>query len=200
MPKQLKLILASRSPRRRELLALTGIPFETASVDIDETFDPLVSVEENVTSISRKKAEAVRASLMITTEEAVVLGSDTTVLLDDKPLGKPVDFKDAFSMLSALQGRTHEVLTGFCVLHGQKAVSGHARTLVEFEPISPAEIARYIELMQPYDKAGSYGIQDTMLACFIKRIDGCYYNVVGLPLSRVFAALKPLFPFPPPLP
>ena len=193
----LRLILASQSPRRRELLALTGIPFETASVDIDETFDPELSVEENVTEISRQKAEAVRMSLRLPFDETVVLGSDTTVLLDGSPLGKPLDAEHSFQMLSALQGRTHEVLTGFCILHAREAISGYARTIVEFEPIADTEISRYIELMKPFDKAGSYGIQDPMLACFIKRIDGCYYNVVGLPLSRVYAALKPLFPFQP---
>ncbi|HWR00340.1 MAG TPA: Maf family protein [Chlorobaculum sp.] len=197
MTAPLRLILASRSPRRRELLALTGIPFETASVDIDETFNPKLSVEENVTEISRQKADAVRNSLLLPVGQAVVLGSDTTVILDGAPLGKPVDAEHAFRMLSGLQGRTHEVLTGFCVLHGNEAIPGHARTIVEFEPIPDAEISRYIELMKPFDKAGSYGIQDPMLACFVKRIDGCYYNVVGLPLSRVYAALKPLFPFPP---
>ncbi|NTW52372.1 MAG: septum formation protein Maf [Chlorobiaceae bacterium] len=197
MAATLRLILASGSPRRRELLSLTGIPFETASVEIDETFDPSLSVEQNVTEISRKKAEAVCRSLNLPTDEAVVLGSDTTVLLDSRPLGKPLDYEHAFSMLWALQGRTHEVLTGFCILHGTEALLGHARTIVEFEPMTPEEIDRYIDLMKPFDKAGAYGIQDPMLACFIRRIDGCYYNVVGLPLSKVYAALKPLFPLPP---
>jgi septum formation protein len=197
MAGQPRLILASQSPRRRELLALTGIPFETASVDIDETFDRSLSVEDNVTAISWHKAEAVRTSLNLPADETVVLGSDTTVLLDGDPLGKPVDYEHAFSMLYALQGRKHEVLTGFCILHGKEAILDFARTIVEFEPMSPEEIDRYIEIMKPYDKAGSYGIQDSLLACYIRRIDGCYYNVVGLPVSKVFAALKPLFPFPP---
>ena len=200
MAAPLKLILASQSPRRRELLSLTGIPFETASVDIDETFDPALPVEKNVTEISMKKAEAVRTSLHLPADETVVLGSDTTVLLDGKPLGKPLDYEHAFSMLSALQGRTHEVLTGFCILHGREAVLDYARTIVEFAPMTPGEINRYIEIMKPFDKAGSYGIQDPILACFIERIDGCYYNVVGLPISKVFAALKLLFPYPPSLP
>ena len=190
-----KLILASQSPRRKELLAMTGIPFETASVEIDETFDPALTVEENVLAVSRKKAEAVQLSLPEADASAVVLGSDTTVLLDGAALGKPGDFSHAFEMLSALQGRSHKVLTGFCLLHDGNAVMNYARTTVEFGVMTPAEITRYIEVMKPFDKAGSYGIQDPLLACFVTRIDGCYYNVVGLPVSKVYAALKPLFPF-----
>lgn len=189
-----KLILASQSPRRKELLALTGIPFETASVEIDETFDPALSVEENVMEISRQKAEAVLRTLSSADANAVVLGSDTTVVLDGAALGKPGDFGHAFEMLSALQGRSHEVLTGFCLLHDGNAVMNYASTTVEFGIMTPAEITRYIEVMKPFDKAGSYGIQDPLLACFVTRIDGCYYNVVGLPVSKVYAALKPLFP------
>jgi septum formation protein len=188
-----KLILASQSPRRRELLAMTGIPFETASVEIDETFDPALTVEENVMEISRQKAEAVCRTLPKT--NAVVLGSDTTVLLDGATLGKPGDFDHAFEMLTALQGRSHEVLTGFCILHNGKAITDYARTIVEIGPMTPREITRYIEVMKPFDKAGSYGIQDPLLACFVTGIDGCYYNVVGLPVSKMYAALKPLFPF-----
>lgn len=190
-----KLILASQSPRRRELLALTGIPFLTAAADIDETFDPALSVEENVMEISKQKAEAVWHTLPPAEAGAVVIGSDTTVLLDGTPLGKPGDFDHACAMLSSLQGRTHEVLTGFAVLCDGTAITEYARTVVEFGVMSTGEITRYVELMKPYDKAGSYGIQDPLLACFVTRIDGCYYNVVGLPVSKVFATLKLLFPF-----
>ena len=194
MTEKRRLILASQSPRRKELLAMTGIPFETASVEIDETFDPALSVEENVLAVSRKKAEAVLHTLSSADTSAVVLGSDTTVVLEGAALGKPGDFDHAFEMLSALQGRSHEVLTGFCILHDGNAVINYARTTVEFAPMTPSEITRYIEVMKPFDKAGSYGIQDPLLACFVTRIDGCYYNVVGLPVSKVYAALKPLFP------
>jgi septum formation protein len=189
-----KLILASQSPRRKELLAMTGFPFESASVEIDETFDPALTIEENVLAVSRKKAEAVQRTLPEADASAVVLGSDTTVLLDSTALGKPGDFAHAFEMLSALQGHRHEVLTGFCLLHDGNAMLNYARTTVEFGVMTPAEITRYIEVMKPFDKAGSYGIQDPLLACFVTRIDGCYYNVVGLPVSKVYAALKPLFP------
>lgn len=194
MAGQRRLILASQSPRRRELLAMTGIPFETASVEIDETFDPALTVEENVMAISKQKAKAVMQTLPEADAGAIVLGSDTTVLLDGAALGKPGDFDHAFEMLSALQGRSHEVLTGFCIVHNGEAMTGYARTVVEIGAMTPGEITRYIEVMKPFDKAGSYGIQDPLLACFVTGIDGCYYNVVGLPVSKVYAALKPLFP------
>lgn len=193
MSAQHKLILASQSPRRKELLALTGLPFETASVETGEIFDPALSIEDNVMAISKRKAEAVLHSGLFTGSGTVVLGSDTTVVLDGQPLGKPGDFEHAFSMLTALQGRCHEVLTGFCILHDGKAIMDYARTSVEFAAMTPDDITRYIELMHPFDKAGSYGIQDTLMACFVTRIDGCYYNVVGLPVSKVCAALSPIF-------
>jgi len=189
-----RLILASQSPRRRKLLAMTGIPFETASVEIDETFDPALTVEKNVMAISKQKAEAVMWTLPQDAGEAIVLGSDTTVVLDGTALGKPGDADHAFEMLSALQGRSHEVLTGFCILHDGKTITDYARTIVEIGAMTPGEITRYIEVMKPFDKAGSYGIQDPLLACFVTGIDGCYYNVVGLPVSKVYTALKPLFP------
>lgn len=195
MAERRRLILASQSPRRKELLALTGIPFETASVEIVETFDPALSVEENVMEISKQKADAVLRTVSTDDARAVVLGSDTTVLLDGTALGKPGDYDHAFEMLSALQGRSHEVLTGFCILHDGNAVLNYARTTVVFAPMTPGDITRYIDVMKPFDKAGAYGIQDPLLACFVTRIDGCYYNVVGLPVSKVYAALKPLFPF-----
>jgi len=191
-----KLILASQSPRRRELLAMTGIPFESASAEIDETFDTTLSIEENILVISRKKAEAVQRALPETDLRTVVLGSDTTVVLDSIPLGKPGDFDHAFRMLTALQGRSHEVLTGFCILHDGNSVMNCVRTIVEIAAMTSDEITRYIEVMKPFDKAGAYGIQDPLLACFVTRIEGCYYNVVGLPVSKVYSALKPLFPFP----
>jgi septum formation protein len=192
MEPPLTLVLASQSPRRKELLSLAGYPFETVSADIDETFDPRLTPEENVMEISVRKAEAT-LEMLAGPERSVILAADTTVVLDGTPLGKPLDAAHAFDMLSRLQGRSHEVLTGFTVLHGDRRVTGCARTVVVFEPIAEAEIRRYIDTMKPFDKAGSYGIQDPLLACYVRGIEGCYYNVVGLPVSRVCAALKPFF-------
>jgi septum formation protein len=193
MEPSLKLVLASQSPRRRELLALAGYPFETVSAEIDESFDPRLSIEANVMDISVRKAEAAMM-LIPSPETTVILTADTTVVLDGTPLGKPLDSEDAFRMLTGLQGRTHEVLTGFTAMLGEKRVTGYALTVVEFEPIPAGEIRRYIDTMKPFDKAGAYGIQDPLLACFVRGIEGCYYNVVGLPVSKVCSALKSFFP------
>ncbi|NTV01280.1 MAG: septum formation protein Maf [Chlorobiaceae bacterium] len=193
MAHTLNLVLASQSPRRRELLAMAGYPFETLSADIDETFDPSLTVEENVMEISVRKAAAA-LELVADPGTTVLLSADTTVVLDGAPLGKPADAAEAFGMLSKLQGRAHEVLTGFTVMHGGRRVTGYARTVVGFEPMSDEEILRYIRTMKPFDKAGSYGIQDPILACYVRGIEGCYYNVVGLPVSKVCAALRQFLP------
>lgn len=192
MERTLTLVLASQSPRRKELLSLAGYPFETVSADIDETFDPLLTPEQNVMDISVRKAAATLA-LIPEHEHSVILAADTTVVLDGSPLGKPLDASHAFDMISSLQGRSHDVLTGFTVQHGERRVTGYARTVVELEPISASEIRRYVDTMKPFDKAGSYGIQDPLFACYVRGIEGCYYNVVGLPVSMVCAALKPFF-------
>ncbi len=193
MERALKLILASQSPRRKELLALAGYPFETVSADIDETFDPKRTAEENVMEISTRKAAA-SLELVADPASAVILSADTTVVLDGRPLGKPVDDADAMAMLSSLQGRSHEVLTGFTVRNGERSITGYARTVVVFEAMPVAEIRRYIDTQQPFDKAGSYGIQDPILACYVRGIEGCYYNVVGLPVSKVCEALRQFLP------
>ena len=193
MDRPLKLLLASQSPRRKELLALAGYPFETMSADIDETFDPAITVEENVMEIAARKAEAC-IGLITDPASTVILTADTTVVLDGVPLGKPGDASHSFEMISSLQGRSHEVLTGFSVQHAERRVTGYARTVVEFEPIPDEEIRRYIDTMKPFDKAGSYGIQDPILACYVRGIEGCYYNVVGLPVSKVCAALRQFLP------
>jgi len=193
MDRPLRLVLASQSPRRKELLALAGYPFETISAEIDETFDPRLTPEENVMEISVRKAAA-SLELVTDPDSAVILSADTTVVRDGRPLGKPVDAIDAFSMISGLQGRAHEVLTGFTAMHGERRVTGYARTVVEFEPMPDAEIRRYIDTMKPFDKAGSYGIQDPILACYVRGIEGCYYNVVGLPVSKVCTALRQFLP------
>lgn len=190
MSQPLTLVLASQSPRRKELLAMAGYPFGTMSADIDETFDPNLTPEENVMEISVRKAE-VAMSLHPAPASTVILAADTTVVLDGTPLGKPLDADHAFDMLSKLQGRSHHVLTGFTVLHGDRRTTGYAMTVVRFEPMPDSEIRRYIETMKPFDKAGSYGIQDPIMACYVDGIEGCYYNVVGLPVSKVCAALKP---------
>ncbi|MEI7706926.1 MAG: Maf family protein [Chlorobium sp.] len=186
------LILASQSPRRKDILSLMQIPFETLAVDTEEIIDPSLSLEDNITKIALAKAEAAAAVIAGDKRKAVILAADTVVAKGNQILGKPSGFDDAFNMLKSLQNRSHRVYTGFVLLFGEKTYTECVVTTVEFEPMSDSEIQRYLLSVKPYDKAGAYGIQDPLMACYIKRIEGCYYNVVGLPLSRVSKALKPL--------
>ena len=186
------LILASQSPRRKEILSLMQIPFETLAVDTEEIIDPALSLEDNITKIALVKAEAAAALIAADKRKAVILAADTVVAKGNQILGKPSGFDEAFNMLKSLQNRSHRVYTGFVLLFGEKTYTECVVTTVEFEPMSDSEIQRYLLSVKPYDKAGAYGIQDPLMACYIKRIEGCYYNVVGLPLSRVNKALKPL--------
>ena len=186
------LILASQSPRRKDILSLMQIPFETLAVDTEDIIDPSLSLDDNITKIALAKAEAAAAVIAGDKRKAVILAADTVVAKGNQILGKPSGFDDAFNMLKSLQNRSHRVYTGFVLLFGEKTYTECVVTTVEFEPMSDSEIQRYHLSVKPYDKAGAYGIQDPLMACYIKRIEGCYYNVVGLPLSRVSKALKPL--------
>ncbi len=186
------LILASQSPRRQQILSLMKIPFETLSVETDELIDSSCSLEDNVTKIALAKAEATAALVKNQNRKTIILGADTLVTKGNQILGKPADFDEAFMMLKNLQNRSHRVYTGFVLLFGDNTYTECVSTTVEFEPMTDKEIQRYLLSVKPYDKAGAYGIQDPLMACFIKRIEGCYYNVVGLPLSRVYKALKPI--------
>jgi len=187
------LILASQSPRRRELLALLGVPFTTLAVNTDETFDPMKTIQENVQNIALLKAETARTAYK-GPEPAVIIGADTVVVHAESVLGKPSTYDDAFRMLKSLQNTTHDVHTGFAVVSDSHRHCECVTTSVTFEPMNDREIKRYLEKMKPFDKAGSYGIQDPIMACYIRRIDGCYYNVVGLPVSRLCLVLKSLIP------
>lgn len=184
------LILASRSPRRRTILSLSLIPFETFSIDTPEHFEPDVSIEENVRRIALEKAETAAAAPVFRNRETIILTADTVVVRDREVLGKPRDYREALSMLQSLQNRTHTVCTGFALFSSTKTYTECVSTSVEFLPMSECDIMRYLDTVKPYDKAGSYGIQDPLLACHVKRIEGCYYNVVGLPLSSVCKALE----------
>lgn len=186
------IVLASQSPRRRELLELMQIPFTTFPAHIDETFDPGLSIAENIMSIAEQKARAAARKFTKYTNSTVVLGADTTVSLGEMPLGKPSGYDEAYGMLETLQGTTHDVMTGFALLHGTACRTDYAITRVEFSPMTGEEIKHYINTQEPFDKAGAYGIQDPYISCFIQRIEGCYYNVVGLPLSRVYKVMHHL--------
>ncbi|WP_310551422.1 Maf family protein [Paenibacillus glufosinatiresistens] len=183
------LLLASGSPRRRELLALLNLPFEVIPSDADETTPEGWSPEEIVTALAVRKAEAVAAGSA--GREAVVIGSDTIVVLDGKVLGKPADETEAAAMLSRLSGRTHEVFTGVaCIgLPEGKIRTGFTRARVSMRNIDGREIAAYVATGEPMDKAGAYAVQG-LAAVFIERIEGDYHGIVGLPIYLLHGLLQ----------
>lgn len=178
------LILASQSPRRRELMGLFGLPFEIRTKEIDETLEAGISVSEAVANLSRRKAEAIERS-----PADIVIAADTVVVLDGQALGKPRDEADARKMLCRLSGKTHQVMTGLTVLQGERAVSCTEITQVTFGKLTQQQIDDYIRTGEPMDKAGSYGIQGKA-ALFVEGISGDYYNVVGLPVCRLGGILR----------
>ena len=177
------LILASRSPRRRELLTGVGLTFTLASPDIDERVKKNEAPRAYVLRLAREKASAVHAS-----DDATVLAADTAVVVDGKILGKPRDRADATRMIKLLSGRTHDVFTGVAVRRGKKLVADVARTRVTFRKLTPREITWYVRLPEPYDKAGGYAIQGAA-GGFITRIAGSASNVIGLPLHTALELL-----------
>ena len=178
------LVLASQSPRRSEILRQAGIPFVVRAVPVDETPLPSEKPEDYVRRLAESKAAAVEAS-----PEETVLGADTTVVLDGDMLGKPEDAADARHMLTRLSGRRHEVMTGICLRRGDQLARDFAVTAVWFGEMSAGEIDEYVASGEPMDKAGAYGIQG-IASRFIERIDGCYFNVVGLPVALVYRLLR----------
>lgn len=184
----MQLILASQSPRRRELLGLFGIPFVTKAADIDETMDPLLPAQEEVARVSREKARAIPA-----TPADVVVAADTIVVCSGKILGKPHTQEEAVEMLQLLSGRDHQVMTGVTVRCGQQEESFTQITDLHFRPLSDGEIRRYVATGEPMDKAGAYGIQGGA-ALFCEKMNGDYYNVMGLPVCRLGQVLKKMAP------
>lgn len=193
-----RIILGSASPRRRELLSQIGVEFEVRVSDKEEIYKSSIP-EEIVKELSLMKAENVASDLLEniadgSIKDTVVIGADTIVVLDDEILGKPLDEKDAVHMLTRLQGREHWVYTGVAVLDfgpdGEKTVINYpVGTKVYVNAMTEDEIRAYVATKDPLDKAGAYGIQGRF-AAYIDRIDGDYYNVVGLPVSRVYRTLR----------
>ncbi len=177
----MELVLASGSPRRLELLKLITEDFSVIPADCEEHFDSALSPEEAVKALAMQKAESVSKKY----PDKTVIGADTTVFCGETPLGKPKDTDDARRMLSMLSGKTHDVITAVAVARGGKTLKAFAEeTRVEFYTLSEKEIKEYIETGEPMDKAGAYGIQGKG-ALIIKRINGDYYNVMGLPVARL---------------
>ena len=184
----MSVILASQSPRRRELLGLFHIPFEIRVADIDETMDPALPPYDEVARVSRCKAQAVER-----TEGDIVIAADTIVVCQGRTLGKPRDEEDARQMLRLLSGRDHQVMTGMTVLRGNVFRTVTEVTDIHFRPLSDREIDAYIASKEPMDKAGSYGIQGGA-ALFAEKMVGDYYNVMGLPVCRLWQMLQELAP------
>ena len=184
----MQLILASQSPRRKELMGLFHIPFTVQVTDIDETMDQTKSPADEVARVSRLKAEAIPRN-----PEDVVVAADTIVVCAGKTLGKPADEKDAFRMLKLLSGKDHQVMTGLTVLRGDTAIVHTEITDIHFRELTDAEILAYIRTGEPMDKAGSYGIQGGA-ALFAEKIVGDYYNVMGLPVCRLGQILRSAAP------
>ena len=180
----MNLILASQSPRRRELLGLTGLDFIVRVADIDETMDPGKSPIDEVARVSRLKALAVAGG-----PEDEVIAADTIVVCEGQVLGKPRDEADAFRILSLLSGRDHEVMTGMTVLRDEEIVTHTEVTKIHFRELHPEEIRAYIATGEPMDKAGAYGIQGGA-ALFCTRMEGDYYNVMGLPVCALSVILR----------
>ncbi len=180
-----KILLASQSPRRQELMKGLGIDFEVVKIETDESFPENLKREEITEFISNAKSAAFRDLK----EGEILVTADTLVWLDNEILGKPNNYEDAVRMLEQLSDSTHEVLTSVTLRSTYRSVSFSETTEVHFDPISEEEIHFYLTTYKPFDKAGAYGIQDWLGYAKISRINGCYYNVMGLPLRKLYLEL-----------
>lgn len=180
-----EIILASASPRRKELLETAGISFTVKVADVEEVIEKNMSADKVVMSLALQKASAVAKD----NPDAVVIGADTVVVLDGEILGKPKSEENAVELLMMLSGRVHTVYTGVAIIEGEKVKNFCEATQVEFHPLEKKEIEAYVATKEPMDKAGAYGIQGRGCV-LIKKINGDYFNVVGLPVSAVYRELR----------
>lgn len=187
----MNLLLASNSPRRKELLTQLGYQFDIVKIDVDESYPSDLKPHEIAEYVSAKKAKAFDVN-----ENEILLTSDTIVALDQKILLKPKDENEAFEMIKSLSGKVHQVYTAFTIKTANSEISKTSKTDVEFSEISDEEIKFYIKTYKPFDKAGSYGIQEWLGMTKIKNISGSFYSVMGLPVDLVYEELKKLGCFP----
>jgi septum formation protein len=180
------IVLASQSPRRRQLLEWAEVPFEVIVQSTDEQFPPGMAVEEVPVYIARQKAKAVRQKAA----GSIIIAADTIVVLEKEIIGKPADREHAIQILSKLSGQKHQVITGVVIIDGEKEIAFADMTDVWFHELSLGQITFYVDKYQPYDKAGAYAIQEWIGVTGIKSIRGDFYNVMGLPVSRVVQELK----------
>lgn len=190
-----KIVLASKSPRRKQLLEWAEVPFDILAMETPETWPEGLTLEEIPVHIAREKAKAVMHLELYQRYEinVPVLAADTVVVLGEKVIGKPVDREDAIAMLTALQGQTHRVITGVVIRNKDEEISFADITEVDFHPLEQEDIAYYVDQYKPFDKAGSYAIQEWIGVIGIKGVRGDFYNVMGLPVSRVVRALHDHF-------
>lgn len=181
-----KIILASNSPRRLELMKMAGLEFTVASKNVDEIHPEGITLNAIPEFLAAKKAKAFLPEI---TDE-IVIGADTVVILENKIYEKPKDREDAIKMLGALSGKMHEVVTGVCIVSKSKEISFSETTRVYFNALTTNEIEYYVDNYKPFDKAGAYACQEWIGAVGIKKFEGDYFNVVGLPINRVYAELK----------
>lgn len=189
-----RVVLASQSPRRKQLLEWAEIPFDVIVRNTDESYPPGLSMEAIPVHIARQKALAVQNcnEYKLYKAGATIVAADTVVVLDNTIIGKPKDREDAIDILSALSGHKHLVITGVVIFHDGEETAFADTTEVWFHPITTSEIAFYVDKYRPFDKAGAYAIQEWIGVTGIKRINGDFYNVMGLPVSRVVQVLKEL--------
>jgi len=186
-----KIILASGSPRRKQLLEWAELDFEVIISDAPEDYPANLPITEVPVYIARNKAAAVYQQLDADRQHgSLIIAADTVVVLENTIIGKPVDTEDAVSILGNLSGRWHQVITGVVIRRGDQEASFHDLTEVEFHELSSEEINYYVSRYQPFDKAGAYAIQEWIGVTGIRRINGDFYNVMGLPVSRVLKTLK----------
>lgn len=180
-----KVILASSSPRRRELMSQAEIKYDICIKNVDETIPEGTEPGKAAETTAMKKATAVAQ----VNEDAIVVGADTIVVFQDKILGKPKDKEDAVRMLKMLSGKEHKVITGVCLVHNKKAECFHSESTVKFYELTDEEIKHYVATGEPMDKAGAYGIQGKGCV-LVEKIEGDYFNIVGLPISRVAREIR----------
>jgi septum formation protein len=189
-----KIILASGSPRRKQLLEWAEISFEVIVANTDESYSEHLSMEEIAMHIARNKALTVQKKSLPNYDAYTIIAADTIVVLENKIIGKPIDREDAIKILSVLSGKTHEVITGVCLLSSSNENVFAEKTKVIFNELTLAQIEYYVDKYRPYDKAGAYAIQEWIGIVGVKSIEGDFYNVMGLPVSRVVEELKMMNP------
>lgn len=185
----MKLLLASQSPRRRQLLSELGYPMEVVKVEVEERIPVGMAADRVAEYLARLKATAYPANIQ---NDEVLVTADTIVVLNGDILGKPANREEAIAMIGSLAGNSHKVYTGVCLRTVKREVSFTECTTVHFSPLSDSEIMHYVDTFKPFDKAGAYGIQEWIGMIGISRIEGCYYNVMGLPVAHLYHELKQL--------